>query len=254
MISNYEEKFHSLYNSAEEQLPYFKRNLYEQAFKKYCDTNKQIFDEINSELEGKDEEIVTSYNSDFAEKFVGIFKAEYDQISKKGKKSSYVTNHNSPLVIYIFPAIISYSAKWCRPLVEAIVAEWNKNFKETSIGYGTYEDIKSGFKTKLCYVTTAVCESLNKADDCLELNMLRDYRDNILFNEDGGKEMIEEYYDIAPTIVKRINRSENPSEEYENLYEKYILNCIKDIENKQYDKCRETYTLMVTELKKKYAY
>ena len=117
-----------------------------------------------------------------------------------------MTNHNSPLVIFVFPAILEYSAKWCKPCVEAIVNKWNETFTEVKLSYGTYEDIKSGFKTKLCYITTAVCDSLNKPDNCLELNLLRDYRDNILISEEGGADLIDEYYDIAPTIVKRINR------------------------------------------------
>lgn len=254
MIANYDEKFRSLFASAEEQLPYFKRNMYEQAFRKYCSENKSLLDELNSELEGKDEAFVDEYVKELADLFVGIFKSEYDAIDKKGKKSAFVTNHNSPLVIFVFPAILEYSAKWCKPCVEAIVSKWNESFKETTIGYGSFGDIKGGFKTKLCYITTAVCESQNKADDCMELNLLRNYRDNILAKEDGGVQIINEYYDIAPTIVKRINRSENPQEVYENLYKKYILGCIEDIENEQYDKCRETYTSMVTELKSKYAY
>ena len=254
MITNHEDKLRKLYDLAEEQMPYFKRNYYEQAFEKYRKEIAYILDEVNDELEGKDEDTVQSYTSEFADLFVSIFKAEYDEIPKKGKKETYVTNHNTPLVIYLFPAILEYSAKWCKPCVEALVNTWNNAFTEMKIGYGTYSDIKSGFKTKLCYITTAVCESLNKDDDCAELSMLRDYRDNILTNEEGGLEIIDEYYNIAPTIVKRINRDENPTEVYSSLYNDYILECLEYIENKQYVKCRETYTAMVKELKSKYAY
>lgn len=254
MITNHIEKLTALYTSADEKMPYFKRNVYEQAFQKYYAENLPVFDEINSELEGQTVDFVDDYLEELAKAFVGIFKAEYDQIEKKGKKSTYVTNHNTPLVIFVFPAILNYSAKWCKPCVEMLVAKWNEAFTEMKISYGTYEDIKAGFKYKLCYITTAVCDSLNKGDNCRELNLLRDYRDNILANEEGGKALINEYYDVAPTIVKRINRSENPEAEYSNLYNKFILKCIEDIENKQYEECRDTYTSMVTELKNKYAY
>lgn len=167
MLSNHVEKLSALYNTAEAELPYFKRNTYEQAFEKYYKANTYIFDEINSELEGQDEEFVSKYLDEFSDLFVAIFKAEYDAIDKKGKKSTYVTSHNSPLVIYVFPAILYYSAKWCKPCVEALTKKWNEAFTEVQIGYGTYEDIKSGFKSKLCYITTAVCEGMNKPDDCM---------------------------------------------------------------------------------------
>ena len=253
MVTNHEEKFLTLYNDAEGELPSFKRNIYEQAFHSFYGKHLPLLDEINAELEGKDEATVSEYASEFADLFTGVFKSEYDQISKKGKKSTYVVNHNSPLVIYIMPAILNYSAKWCKPLVEAIVKKWNETF-DCNIGYGTFEDIKGGFKTKLCYITTAVCDNQGKADDCYELNLLRDYRDNILAKEEGGEDIISEYYNVAPTIVKRINRSENPSLVYESLYNNYILSCVKDIEKKNFESCKETYTSMVEELKSKYAY
>ena len=39
MITNPVEKLNALYAKAEEQMPFFKRNLYEQAFDKYYQTN-----------------------------------------------------------------------------------------------------------------------------------------------------------------------------------------------------------------------
>ena len=254
MISSHIEKLTALYKTAEEQMPFFKKNFYEQAFEKYYNTNLPIYDELNSDLEGKDSDFVDLYISEFADAFVGIFKAEYDAIDKKGKKSTYVSNHNTPLVVFVFPAILHYSAKWCKPCVEKVVSKWNDTFTEYKIGYGTYENIKSGFKSKLCYITTAVCESLNKEDNCRELNLLRNYRDNILAVEEDGQKLINEYYDIAPTIVKRIDRSEDSDAIYNKLYDDFIVKCIENIENYEYDKCREIYTEMVTELKKKYAY
>ncbi len=254
MIANYDEKLLRMYESAEEQMPFFKRNLYEQAFKKYSASINDILEEINSELEGKPEDFVLNYCDEFASLFVKRFKGEYDLLTKKGKKHSYVTDHNTPLVIYVFPAILEYSAKWCKPLVEAIVGLWNKTFTEVTISYGSYNDIKGGFKSKLCYVTTAVCESRNQDDNCYELSLLRNYRDNILAKEEGGEEIIHQYYNVAPTIVKRINRLDNSKEVYDSLYRNYILNCIKCIENKDYDECKQTYIKMVSELKSKYAY
>ena len=254
MITNHIEKLTTLYDSAEKEMPYFKRNVYDQAFKKVYEANLATFDELNADLEGQSLEFVEDYLAELADAFVSIFKTEYDQIEKKGKRNSYLTDHNTPIVIYVFPAILYYGAKWCKPCVETLVAKWNEAFTEVTIGYGTYEDIKAGFKYKLCYVTTAVCDSLNKPDDCIELTMLRDYRDNVLAKEEGGEQLIEEYYDIAPTIVKRINRSENPEAEYNRLYTDFILKCIDNIENKNYEQCRFNYTSMVTELKNKYAY
>ena len=82
--------------------------------------------------------------------------------------------------------------------------------------------MRMGLKKEFyCYITTAVCKSLNKPDDCYELNLLREYRDQYLMGTKDG-EICKEYYNIAPTIVKRIDRSPDASEIYADIWEKYF--------------------------------
>lgn len=96
-----------------------------------------------------------------------------------------------------------------------------------------------------CFITTAVCECLGKPDDCYELMTLRNYRDTWLANSEGGRELIEEYYRIAPMIVSRIKSSARYMEHCLFLLEEYINPCIEMIENKKYEKCRKKYEEMV---------
>ena len=63
---------------------------------------------------------------------------------------------------------------------------------------------------------------------------------------------MEEYYDIAPTIVKRIGRRPDRKEIYERLYRDYLLPCIRSIEARDYDACQERYQKMVLDLKTQY--
>ena len=56
-----------------------------------------------------------------------------------------------------------------------------------------------------CFITTAVCQTFNKSDDCYELTMFRSFRDNWLREQPDGEGLISEYYDIAPKIVSKIN-------------------------------------------------
>ena len=67
-------------------------------------------------------------------------------------------------------------------------------------------------------------------DDCYELNLLRDYRDRYLAADRKGEALIEEYYNVAPTIVNRINKEENAGEIYENIYQEYLQKCVHLIE------------------------
>lgn len=78
----------------------------------------------------------------------------------------------------------------------------------------------------MCFLTTAVCEYLGKSDDCEELTTLRACRDQWLAKQPGGKELIEEYYEIAPGIVRAMKEAPNYGELCEELLSRYIRPCL----------------------------
>lgn len=65
-----------------------------------------------------------------------------------------------------------------------------------------------------CYLTTACCYYFGLADDCLYLTVLRDFRDNWLLKQRGGEELVNEYYEKAPLLVKSIGRRRDEEEIY----------------------------------------
>lgn len=101
-----------------------------------------------------------------------------------------------------------------------------------------------------CYITTAVCDSFGKLDDCYELTMFRNFRDNWLIKQSDGKTLIEEYYNTAPDIVNKINSLDNKNEIYMNIWNEYLSCCLNYLENKKYNECKELYCRMVNVLKK----
>jgi len=101
-----------------------------------------------------------------------------------------------------------------------------------------------------CFITTAVCLSLGKGDNCYELNTFRSFRDNWLINQPNGKELIEEYYKIAPKIVKAINNLNNSQQIYLFIWKHYLKNCLQLIENQKYEEAKNIYIKMVNFLKK----
>lgn len=70
-----------------------------------------------------------------------------------------------------------------------------------------------------CYITTAVCVSLNLGDDCEILQTLRKFRDSYM----GGKSALSEYYRTAPGIVTRINARPDARACYRQLLRRFIL-------------------------------
>ena len=106
--------------------------------------------------------------------------------------------------------------------------------------------------TGLCYITTATCYALGKGDNCRELETFRRFRDRWLIKQEGGAEIIDEYYRIAPKILNNIYKLRNPKKIFIHIWKRYLNNCYRFIVNKQYDKAKRVYIEMVTRLYKKY--
>ncbi len=75
-----------------------------------------------------------------------------------------------------------------------------------------------------CFITSAVCQSFGKPDDCYELTSFRSFRDNWLSKQEDGAGLIKEYYKIAPVIVKNIDSKSNSAEIYNNIWNSYLKN------------------------------
>ena len=133
-----------------------------------------------------------------------------------------------------------------------MVQAWQEMFGQKLKIVGP-ETILGTFRERLCYVTTAVCQGVGKADDCRELGMLRRYRDEYLVKECHEEELVKSYYNMAPTIVNRINREKNAKEIYQNIWETYLRPCVSFIEEGM-EECRGLYTKMVTNLREQYLY
>lgn len=169
------------------------------------------------------------------------------------KREMRSLDHKMNMVSYFLPLMGLVPTEKAQQLTQRMVEIWNEKMPEYKIEHSTYEGIRGGFKKGLfCYITTAVCRSLDKPDDCYELTALRRYRDDYLLMSDGGRELVEEYYNIAPTIVKRINREKNPGEIYRGIWQEYLRPCIRLIEENRNEECREVYSRMVRKLEKDY--
>ena len=158
------------------------------------------------------------------------------------------------MVTYVIPMFRYDRMDACEEIVDCMIERWNDHDLELKISKSEFEQIQGGFKSRLCYITTAVCASLGKPDDCYELNLMRRYRDEYLVNQKGGEEIVAEYYDIAPTIVNRINRMENSEDVYADIWCRYLHPCVSMIESDNLEACRKIYTDMVYSLRRKYLF
>ncbi len=99
--------------------------------------------------------------------------------------------------------------------------------------------------TEGCFITTAVCGYLGKADDCAELTNFRFFRDTWLQKQPEGKELIEEYYRIAPGLVRRMHESPAYKGICQTLWDDYLVPCHHMILDNEYEDCEARYIDMV---------
>ncbi|MBQ7581250.1 MAG: hypothetical protein IJU25_00350 [Lachnospiraceae bacterium] len=243
------EDFPIMLDAGMDYMKLFKRDTYAEAFESYLSEQKPLLDAIEEEYVVSDqpEEVISRLAHAFTERA----RSEYDAL-KKSKRTNYLIDHNTVMVVYVFPAIHAFEGKISEPLTTKLVDEWNASFKQYKIKPGTFQEINGGFKRKLCYVTTAVCLSIGKGEDCSEIRILKEYRDGFLSAEADGKALIEEYYDIAPTIVNRINKQKNAQETYQEIYRNYISPCIDLIAEDRLVDCKNLYVQMMRTLQQEY--
>ena len=96
-----------------------------------------------------------------------------------------------------------------------------------------------------CFISTSICRTLNLADECYQLQVLRNFRDTHLRQSKKGKLLIKDYYRIAPNIVRKIEQLPNKEVFYRNLYETYLSKTITLIEKGRKREAIECYIGMV---------
>ena len=110
----------------------------------------------------------------------------------------------------------------------------------------------NGIEDEGCFITTAVCQNFGKPDNCYELMAFRNFRDTWLINQADGKNLIAQYYEIAPKIVKKINCLPNAAKIYKNIWSEYLQPSLNLIEADENSACKKIYVDMVNTLRNKF--
>ena len=106
---------------------------------------------------------------------------------------------------------------------------------------------------KPCFITSAICETLNKPDDCAELTAMRRLRDTFMQETPEMLKEVHEYYDIAPQICSEIEKADDVGVAvYTDIWKKYLKPAVEAVEQDDMQKAHDIYSKMVTDLKKEY--
>lgn len=225
------------------------KKTYSNEITKLKEEHQSLFREIKEAIEESEEnfEAVAACLPEYAE-------AKLSEVKSKRKRDLVVIDYNMNMVSFFIPLIGEIPSLQAKSLADRIVSKWNEKMPDNKIGLSTVAGIDGGFKKGLCYITTAVCKSLDKPDDCYELTLLRDYRDQYLMAAEESSKIVKAYYDIAPTIVKKIDRRDDAAAVYHDIWNEYIRPCVRLIEEQKNEECKELYRNMVEQLESRYLY
>jgi hypothetical protein len=106
----------------------------------------------------------------------------------------------------------------------------------TNSGSGGSNNMSAG----ICFLTTACCEHKGLPDDCEELTILRNFRDTFV-----PKDLIEEYYRIAPNICVKLQGDRDTLDKVYNA----VRSCVEDIKANRKWSALIKYRNMVNALK-----
>lgn len=252
MTQNIKERLDELFELILPLSVAFNKNTYEENFKTQYERFRPFFKELEESC--KETAEMESFLEEVSDVIPNRLKEIISKESSKRKKEQVIMKYNLGMVSFIIPMFRYGRLEYCEEIVDRMIVKWNDNGTSMEIGKSTFEEIQGGFKNHMCYITTAVCRNLGKEDDCYELELLREYRDQYLMNQEDGKELVENYYDIAPTLVNRIDKKQDANQIYQGIWETYLSPCIELIEQNKMEECREVYSDMVYSLKNTYIY
>lgn len=103
-----------------------------------------------------------------------------------------------------------------------------------------------------CFLTSACMEAKGLPDDCHELTVLREFRENYLRPLPGGKGEIAEYYFVAPQIVEKIKNRADSRSILDSIYEMLVKPCVEMIERGENENAHLLYRSTVKRLQSEY--
>lgn len=99
-----------------------------------------------------------------------------------------------------------------------------------------------------CFLTSTTCRVMGFPDDCDVLQAYRRYRDEILLQDAPGKDLVKQYYKIAPEIVDRIEAEPDPMSIYRSMWEQFLVPGYELLLEKRHEEARSLYIQLVTTL------
>ncbi len=139
------EQVAGMFDNMEDMLKKLKKKSYEERMSVFREKNGHYFTEMTEYVgsAANKEEAV----KEIADTFTAAVKERFQVNGKiKGRVQA---DMNFFMIYFVFPAILLTEHENAKALADGICSKWGEFFKDSKIGYTTYEDLYGAFREKI---------------------------------------------------------------------------------------------------------
>lgn len=122
-----------------------KRKTYEARMQGFRLKYSSYFTEMTEYMDSMEDKEEAA--EDIAKAFVAAVKDKAEVKGKIGGRKQ--VDMNFFMIYYVFPAILLTEHEDAKEIADAICAKWGKTFKNSEIGYTTYDKLCASFRNKI---------------------------------------------------------------------------------------------------------
>lgn len=140
--------------------------------------------------------------------WMGYFSAANDFFGSDGNKAQ---GAGEAIGTYILPGVGTVVGGQIGKALDPVFNSIDDNIIQPITGaiQDTWDSVFGG-----CYITTATCANSHKPDNCIELTLMRKFRDSYMYKTPERRQEVIDYYMTAPTMVTKINSLSAPIRDY----------------------------------------
>lgn len=139
------DQIETMFDNKEAMLKKLKKKNYEERMAEFREKNGHFFEDMISyvssaqETKGAAEEVADT-----------LTEAVFSRFQKNGKMNGRVqADLNFFMIYYVFPALLLTEQEKAPVIADAICEKWAKKFKNSNIGYTTYQKLYDSFRNKI---------------------------------------------------------------------------------------------------------
>ena len=103
-----------------------------------------------------------------------------------------------------------------------------------------------------CYITTIVCNRLGYRDDCIALDVLRSFREDVLQKDEQYKPILFEYDTVGPLIAQKLESEDITL--VQRIFSFFLHPIVEMIQNGKKEEAIERYSTMTKSLEDYYGF